>query len=107
MASASTGLTMPAGTLLPTGTAIQGVSSNWTLKNTKSGTLACAEVRFLGKVTVNDASGVAGEGTGEQTGTGCKVGSNTAEVKEVKLSSISSSSGEPGHGKASFTVTYV
>jgi hypothetical protein len=110
MASASTGLTSPAGTFLPVNTAIRGTNVGApTVTSSKFGTLKCEAVELNGKITKNnETEGAEGVGSGANTATSCTLpGGASFKVKNIELTSVKSlmAETEEGHAAFSFTAT--
>jgi hypothetical protein len=108
LASATTGLTSPAGTLVPVNTAFRGTNVGApVLTSSKFGELKCAAVVLNGKITKNNESeGAEGVGSGESTASSCTLpGGGLFKVKNLELINIKSSASEKEEGRVSFKFT--
>jgi hypothetical protein len=108
MASATTGLTSPAGTLVPVNTAIRGTNVGTPIvTSSKFGELKCSTVELNGKITKNNATeGAEGVGSGTSTASSCTLpGGGSFKVKNIELTSVKSPASTPEEGTASFKFT--
>jgi hypothetical protein len=104
-AAAETGLTMPEGTLVPTGTIITGTSMG-VVKTTseKLGTIECQNVMVEAKVTANSGTTVKAEEGGTSTATTCTRAGASVSVENIHLTELHTEGGGTGTASASFDV---
>lgn len=106
-ASASTGLTMPEGTFIPTGTVITGTNiGTVTTTSEKLGSITCENVMVAAELTVNSAAEVkAGEASpSEQTATTCFRAGAEVKVFGIQLKELQTNGGGTGKASAAFKV---